>query len=260
MTVIRFADAPRDVVIAQGDDAETFLHSQLAQDVGSLQVGSSKYSMILEPTGHITVVCRVVRHADTVFTLDVEQGFGESIIERLKKFILRSKVTLRMSDWSCRSFRGVGAGTALSGVTGAAHAWWGSTQWVDVIAPPHDVASVGESMSVAELEEMRVDAGWPRLGVDYQPGDVPAATGLVHFAASFTKGCYPGQELVERMDSRRTDAPVRVRHLDGGFVVGEEIVINGETIGVVTSASGRHALARIKRGAEIGRALGAGAS
>ena len=46
------------------------------------------------------------------------------------------------------------------------------------------------------------------MGFEIVPGEtIPAVTGVVTVAVSFTKGCYPGQELVERMDSRGADAP-----------------------------------------------------
>ena len=50
------------------------------------------------------------------------------------------------------------------------------------------------------------------MGFEIVPGEtIPAATGVVPVAVNFTKGCYPGQELVERMDSRGADAPKQLR-------------------------------------------------
>ena len=61
-------------------------------------------------------------------------------------------------------------------------------------------------------EDGRIAAGWPKMGAEIIPGEtIPAETGLDDVAVSFTKGCYPGQELVERMDSRGSTAP---RHLE----------------------------------------------
>ena len=57
-------------------------------------------------------------------------------------------------------------------------------------------------------EAARIAAGWPRMGFEIIAGEtIPAVTGVVPLAVNFTKGCYPGQELVERMDSRGADAP-----------------------------------------------------
>ena len=77
---IVWADLAREVIIVQGDDAQTFLHSQLANDLASLAVGASIHSLLLEPTGHVSAIARVIRHEDTVFTLDVDAGFADAVI------------------------------------------------------------------------------------------------------------------------------------------------------------------------------------
>ena len=107
-------------------------------------------------------------------------------------------------------------------------------------------------------EAARVSAGWPRLGSEIVPGQtIPAVTGVVPVAVSFTKGCYPGQELVERMDSRGADAPLslRVVDVDTGTVVGDPLIVAGAEVGSITSVSptGGQALALVKRGHDVGR-------
>jgi hypothetical protein len=103
-------------------------------------------------------------------------------------------------------------------------------------------------------EHARVAAGWPRMGHEIVPGEtIPAATGVVDVAVSFTKGCYPGQELVERMDSRGAAAPSSLRVVDvpAGTAVGETALDrDGVVIGTITSISPRGglAIARIQRG------------
>ena len=216
MTGLVRADLARDVVIVQGDDAGTFLHSQLAQDVASIPVGGSAHSLLLAPTGHVTALVRVVRHVDTVYTLDVESGFGEKVIARLQRYVLRSKVTMRASDWVVRAFRGPGALGAVGRVPGLATAWWDGDDSVDVVARAEDLPVAGTAVDASVIEAMRADARWPSMGTDIEEGDVPAGTGVLAVAVSFTKGCYPGQELVERMDSRNSSAPVVLRTVPAG--------------------------------------------
>jgi folate-binding protein YgfZ len=102
----------------------------------------------------------------------------------------------------------------------------------------------------------RVVAGWPAVGAEIVPGEsIPAQTGVIGVAVSFTKGCYPGQELVERMDSRGASAPRTLRRIDVATTAqpGDEVVdASGEVVGEVTSVAGSVALALIRRGAEIG--------
>ncbi len=110
----------------------------------------------------------------------------------------------------------------------------------------------------AEFEQRRIAAGWPRMGAEIVAGEtIPAATGVVPFAVDFAKGCYPGQELVERMDSRGADAPVRLRIVDvaAGARVGDTVVDDdGAEAGVITSVAGTTALVAVRRGHEVGRA------
>lgn len=107
-------------------------------------------------------------------------------------------------------------------------------------------------------EAARVAAGWPRLGFEIVPGEtIPAVTGVVPVAVNFTKGCYPGQELVERMDSRGADAPKSLRIVDAvaGCAVGDPVIVDGNEVGTITSVSPAAdlALAMVKRGSDVGR-------
>lgn len=104
-------------------------------------------------------------------------------------------------------------------------------------------------------ETTRVEAGWPAMGSEIVPGEtIPAETGIAIEAVDYKKGCYPGQELVERMDSRGADAPRRLRILDvaDGARPGDPITLDGQEVGRLTSVAGRRALGYIKRGVDLG--------
>lgn len=108
-------------------------------------------------------------------------------------------------------------------------------------------------------EVARVAAGWPRMGFEIEPGGtIPAVTGVVPLSVNFTKGCYPGQELVERMDSRGADAPksLRIVDVEPGSAIGDPVLgADGSEVGTITSVSpdGGLALAYIRRGVDVGR-------
>ena len=96
------------------------------------------------------------------------------------------------------------------------------------------------------------------MGIEIVPGQtIPAVTGVVPVAVNFTKGCYPGQELVERMDSRGADAPMSLRIVDVARDAspGDPLVVDGVEVGTITSVSpdGGMALAMIRRGHDVGR-------
>ncbi len=112
-------------------------------------------------------------------------------------------------------------------------------------------AMAAEAGGAAPDDEARIAAGWPRMGAEIVPGEtIPAETGLAEVAVSFTKGCYPGQELVERMDSRGSTAPKHLTVLPRrkGDVPGGAVLRDGVEIGTITSVGSRQVLAYIKRG------------
>lgn len=110
-----------------------------------------------------------------------------------------------------------------------------------------------------DAERERIIAGWPRMGAEIVPGEtIPGATGVVALAVNFKKGCYPGQELVERMDSRGASAPRSLVRLtvDAGSQPGDPVLDDsGAEVGVLTSVAGTAGLALVKRGAEIGERI-----
>jgi folate-binding protein YgfZ len=108
--------------------------------------------------------------------------------------------------------------------------------------------------SIDPDDDKRIAAAWPKMGAEIVPGEtIPAETGLTDVAVSYTKGCYPGQELVERMDSRGSTAPRHIvvlpRHDDD--TPGTSIVQEGASVGTVTSVGTTHVLAYVKRGHDI---------
>jgi folate-binding protein YgfZ len=256
MTNIVWADIAREVIVVQGDDAQTFLHSQLANDIASLDVGASVHSLLLEPTGHVAALVRVVRHEDTVFTLDVDAGFADAVIARLQRFVLRAKVTMRRSDWVVRAFRGPDAVHEVGVGRGRAVPYWDSADEIDVVGDVSQLPTLGDVTEPEHIDYSRADARWPKLGVDVLVGDIPGTTGILSVAVSFTKGCYPGQELVERMDSRGTTAPVVLRALPReGLGVGARVMENDQSVGTVTSIGAHIALARMARTSTVGEPL-----
>ena len=206
---------PRDVVVVDGPDALTYLHSQVSQDLQGQAVGEQRWTFVLEPTGKIDGLARVTRVGDERFELDTDAGHGEALLARIDRFKIRVKADTSL----------VAADTA-----------------------DHD----------GDIEHDRVAAGWPRLGVDIVPGDaIPGGTGLTSIAVSFTKGCYPGQELVERMDSRAAEAPKSLRRLTvaAGAQPGEPVLDGDDEVGVLTSVAGTIALGWVKRSSNLGEVV-----
>ena len=93
------------------------------------------------------------------------------------------------------------------------------------------------------------------MGTEIIPGEtIPAETGVTAVAVNFTKGCYPGQELVERMDSRGATPPRQLRVLDvgPGVAVGDPILDAVRRRGRhLTSVAAGKALGYVRRGAAL---------
>lgn len=250
----------RDVITARGPDVRSFLHSQLSNDIAALAVGSSCYSFVLEPNGKLSAVVRVRCVADDVFVLDVDDGCGAATLTRLNKFKIRVKCDFGTGTQRVAALRGLDAAArdeALK-ISGAVAAWRGSDGAVDVFDA--DTSTIGRSADIDTYHAERVRCGWPIFGVDIDSDTIPAETSLVDVCVSFTKGCYPGQELVERMDSRGSTAPRRLMRLPlhstidaPAAVVGQPYVLDGVALGRCTSVAGRFALVMVSR-AHLGEA------
>ena len=234
---------PRDVVQVAGPDAATFLQSQLSQDTQPLAVGESAWSFLLQPTGKIDVLLRVWRNGDESFVLDTDAGYGSTMVARLSRFKIRVKAEVTELPWSCIAVRGDGAST-VEGLDS-----WGDGR--DLIAAAPSAPAAAKPGTADDLLAARIDAGWPAMGSEIVPGEtIPGETGVVDVAVNFKKGCYPGQELVERMDSRGATPPKSLQRVSvaAGTAVGDAYMLDGASVGVVTSVCGTAALAMVKRG------------
>lgn len=242
-----FVPIERDVITVTGPDAKTYLHSQVSQDVNSLEIGDSRYAFLLQPTGKIDVVVRITCATHDRYVLDMEPGFGEAALARLNRFKIRVRADMELSGQVWRAIRT----TEPVRIEGALCAWSGDGRAWDVFAPN---VGLGETIPPGRLDDydaFRLECEWPLMGQDISTDMVPAETGIVEHAVSFTKGCYPGQELVERMDSRKATPPRQLRVIERSpeMVVGSEVVRDGAVVGVVTSVGGHRAFALVKRGA-----------
>ena len=243
-------DVERDGVAVEGADAARYLQSQLSQEIASMIVGASAWSFVLSPTGKVDSLVRVQRTAEDAFLLDTDAGYGDGLMTRLLRFRIRVDVQLVPSARRIVAFRGSGLPPMPDGALIA----WG--EGFDLDAEHPSIASGGiptvPAGTADDLLRARIEACWPAMGTEIVPGEtVPAETGVISLAVNFAKGCYPGQELVERMDSRGAAAPWRLEAVDvgRGAVAGAVLERDGAAIGSLTSVLGSRAIARIRRSA-----------
>ena len=255
----------RDVVVASGQDTVTYLQGQLSQDVAALAVGASAPSLLLTPQGHLVALLRVLRTAQDSFVLDTDAGAGEAVLARLQRFRMRTKTEFFLVDWTCVAVRGEGAELPelpeLPGRIWAVEPETPGVSGYDLLGPGAALPAGVTRGEPEDYEALRIERGVPRMGAELTERTIPAEAGVVDRTASFTKGCYTGQELVARIDSRGGNVPRRLR---GVVVEGDEVppagavvLVGDAEIGAVTSSAWSGALAAAvalayaKRGTEV---------
>ena len=269
-----WAPLARDVVRVEGPEATAFLQGQLSQDVDGVDVGDAVWSLLLAPTGKVDAWLRVTRLEPATWLLDVDPGAGDAVVARLERFKLRNDAEVVRDDrWTFRAVRGPAELDLRHPAEVTVHAlpvWWPGLVGYDLLigddqAVRLDLPEVGP----AALEVVRVECGVPAMGAELTEATIPAEAGqwLVDASVSFTKGCFTGQELVARIDSRGGNVP---RPLRGVVVaggpeadeppVGAEVVVDGTPVGVLTSVVRSAAMGAVVALAPVGRSVEPGAA
>lgn len=232
---------PRDVVAVVGPDARTYLQGQLSQDVEALEVGGSAETFLLQPAGKVDAWMRVSRLADDHFLLDVEEGFGPQVVARLTRFLLRTDCTVQEVQWDLVTVIDAEASAFSPPVGGLALAVeWPGLVAVDLLGPSVELPAGLAEGSSRDWEARRIAAGIPAMGSEMDSTTIPGSTGVVERSASFTKGCYTGQELVARVNSRSAGTPTRIVRAVGSGpapAVGLDVTVDSDPAGHLTSVA-----------------------
>jgi tRNA-modifying protein YgfZ len=268
----------RGAVLVTGPDAWSYLQSLVSADLDAVGPGEGVHSLLLTPQGKLDVDFRLLRVGDEVW-LDCDPGFGEQLAASLSRFRIRVKcdVTDRTANWGSLAVRGpdaIGAASALGGdVPAAPYAHvpfedavvvrvpWPGGDGFDVIGPPDAIARATDRLEGAGVpacgaeayEALRIEAGVPRQGFDLDERTIPQEAFLDRDAVSFSKGCFLGQELVCRIDTRGHVNKYLRRITDLGDETpprGAEIVAGEKVVGTVTSSVPAAALGYVRHEVE----------
>ncbi|MCH2172569.1 hypothetical protein MK489_17470 [Myxococcota bacterium] len=258
-----FCLSDRGLLRVRGSDQVRWLDGMLSNDVASLEVGPERsgcYALLLTRQGRIVSDIHVLKHTEELW-LELAAEAVASVVETLEGFIVADDVELQdaSAEFGRLAVEGAGAPALVDAAAGhplalAADAWapaqiggvecvvasWGVSGGSGrqlLVEGPHAVDTVIKALEDAAagsglvegtpglLEQLRVEAGVPRFGAELGPDVLPAEAGLGH-AISTEKGCYTGQEVVERMRSRD-----RVSHRLVGLVVDGEPPAPGQPLG-----------------------------
>jgi folate-binding protein YgfZ len=258
MTAPFVARIPRDVVVVRGPDATSFLQSLVSQDLDGVGVGETVASLLLQPQGKLVADFYAFHSSEDEWWLLCEAGFGETVATQLQRFKIRVQVEVESRGEEALVVRGRELPAEL-GEAVAIPVRWPPGPAYDVIgpAPAIDLPEV----DAAGYERARILAGVPRLGADLDDRTIPQEAFLELDAVSFTKGCFLGQELVCRIDTRGHVNRLlhRLRAIDGAsLLVGADVVADDRNVGSVTSSAGDVALAMLRREIEPGAAVRVG--
>ena len=253
------ARPPRDIVVAAGPDTLSYLQSLVSADLDGLADGQSVRSLLLTPQGKLEADFHLARVGDDAW-LVCEGGFGEQLVAALERFKIRVKVEVDpRPDLAVLAVRAPEPpARARADDVVVVPVPWPDGDRFDVVGP---TAAVGEAE--AELagtgavaidedayEALRVDAGVPRMGFELGEKTIPQEAFLDRDAVSFTKGCFLGQELVCRIDTRGHVNKYlrRLTDIEGAPPPREaEIVAGDKAVGTVTSAAPGVALGYVRR-------------
>ena len=270
----------RGKLLVRGKDAPRFLHGMVTNEVKAMQPGQGNYAFLLDVHGHIQADTRILRlDADTYF-IDCDRARAGTVRQTLEKYIIADDVegVDQTAALACLAIEGPCSLEVLRGaigfepphllplehlevpelnlrlarasISGEFGYWlWGAAE--QLAETWTRGAKTGAALGARPVgwlaaEVCRIEAGLPRYGADMNDKTLPQETGQLH-ALSYTKGCYLGQEIVERISTRGHVNRQLVGLLFEGrqdVPPGAELRAGEQSVGTVTSAAYSYGLRR----------------
>ena len=211
-----------------GPDAEDFLQRMLSNDVTATPCAA----LLLTAKARVIAPVVVVRREQDDFLLLTEPGLGEPVRSTLLRARFAAKVEIELE--AHRSFIVFGEDGGIP-----------SRDYGEAAFELLD-EDVEPTVSGDELERLRIEAGTPAWGKEIDDSIMPAEAGLPETHVSFTKGCYPGQEPIARLQYRgKVNRRLRVLEVESAQP-GDEIRYGEKAVGRVTSVADGLALAYVR--------------
>lgn len=207
-------------VRVSGADHLSFLHNILTQDIKNLAPGQGALAALLTATGK-TLMLMEVHVFDGYTQLIVETGMAEKMMSLLDKFLITEDVQFEdvTNDYTLlETAEKFNTPYALTPVLGRSR----------ILIPSKDAADFTQKLITASsfqpigrktMEILRIEKGIPRYGVDVDDAIILSEAGLEDLAASETKGCYPGQEVIAKIKTYG-----RLNRKMVGFLLEEKIL------------------------------------
>jgi len=212
------------VISARGPDTRRFANGMFTQNIRDLAVGSATRTAWCDDRGRMLGLADLYAVADDALLFVLEGVPASAFFERFEKFVVFDDVTLT-DETDKTALITVQGATAADIVRKAGHptpdGWVGSGPFgvgrrdrtgyggYDLVVPRADadatlaaLITAGAVPGRAEvLEVLRIEAGRPAWPADMDDKTFPHEVGLRDEVLDFRKGCYVGQEIINRMDT-----------------------------------------------------------
>jgi folate-binding protein YgfZ len=252
-----------------GGDRVRWLNGMTTNNVRDLAVSQGLYAFLLNPQGHILGDLYAYNRGESI-TVDTDCAQVEKILATFDHYIIMDDVEVTNLNEQLTAL-GIAGPKSHAVLTAAGFAipamlalqvqsvmWQGTDCTLvrgedvehlscEIWLAPDSVRQLWDALLAAgatpvgsePLELHRIVSGIPRYGVDIRERDLPQETEQAR-ALNFNKGCYVGQEIVERIRSRGAVHRRFAGFVAQGmaqFVAGTKIVAGEKEVGEVTSAA-----------------------
>lgn len=199
--------SPDHIIVAvAGTDALTFLQSQLTNDVAALAVGGWQWQGYCSAKGRLQATFALARTDEVAFAAVVHNSVAATLAKRLTMFRLRSKVTIELSKSLVATLHLTQPEIAQKPMAtiDLGHGRWITIEPPDTVAVAADIPTIHAFMQ--RWNWLGIEAMQPEITVTTTEMFVPQMINWDHVqpggGVSFSKGCYPGQEVVARAHYR----------------------------------------------------------
>ncbi|MBZ5621414.1 MAG: hypothetical protein LAQ69_22220 [Acidobacteriia bacterium] len=257
----------RGRIVARGRDRARLLHNITSNEVKKMTPGTGCYAFLLSPQGRILADLTLFCFEDH-FLIDTEPDLREKVQQHILKYKVADQVELEnvTAQTAAIGLEGPGASAVLTALNapipeaGFAHLPWGENTIaaVSVTGQPGfrvycSAEKRGETVGLLEgagaksaspddARVVRMENGKPLYGEDIRETSLPQETQQMH-AVSFSKGCYLGQEIVERIRAMgRVHKKLERLELDAAEPVapGTRLTVDGREAEVTSSVYSPH--------------------
>jgi folate-binding protein YgfZ len=258
--------ADRAKIVLTGGDRTRWLNGMVTNNVRDLAVGHGVYAFLLNPQGHILGDLFAYNRGESIL-IDTDNSQRAKLLSTFDHYIIMDdvKVSDRSEQWSTVGIAGPKSRATLESA-GFVFATLEPLEFADIqwreqsvtvvrtdnpaiegyefLLAPESLGAIQQELihagarpvSPDALELLRIASGIPQYGRDIRERDLPQETEQQR-ALHFSKGCYVGQEIVERIRSRgAVHRKFTGFYAEGGLPeAGTKIQLDGKDIGEITS-------------------------